>query len=102
MPWFESLGWIAQFKILTGVHTNKLPRYFKADFADAANLFYIEIDGHVHRLHVTSDARRDSMLSALGWKGLRVPASLIKNNPEAAKAQMLQWIQSHETAPLKK
>lgn len=91
-PWFISMGWTPQYKILTGVHTNKLPRMFHLDFALPETRLYIEIDGSVHRLHKERDARRDQMLTDLLWRGLRVSAPQIASDIELVKRNILNWI----------
>lgn len=90
--WFTSLGWVAQHRVNTGVHTNKLPTQFRLDFALPDRLLYVEIDGSVHRLRKERDARRDAMLRERGWIGLRLPATLVRDDPEAAKRTVLDWI----------
>jgi hypothetical protein len=91
-PWFESMGWRPQYHVLTHVHTNKLPRAFDLDFAFPENMLYIEIDGKVHRLRKERDERRDLMLRELGWRGKRIPANLVREDIDAAKASILDFV----------
>jgi very-short-patch-repair endonuclease len=105
-PWLESLGWIPQYKFLTNVHTNKLPRMFRLDFALPYHKLHIEIDGSVHRLRKGSDARRDQMMADRGWSVLRIDANLVRTDIEAAKTLITNWASSlpvnHATAVEKK
>lgn len=91
---FISIGWTPQYKLNTGVHTNKLPRYFRLDFALPESRLYVEIDGSVHRLRKERDARRDLMLSELGWIGLRIASTLVNDNPEYVQSRITQWANS--------
>ncbi|MBT9173447.1 MAG: hypothetical protein DDT21_01848 [Syntrophomonadaceae bacterium] len=91
-PWLESLGFVTQHKLLTGVHTNKLPRMFWLDFALPEHKLYIEIDGSVHRLRKERDARRDSMMDGLGWIGLRIQAKSVRSDIDSVKQQILTWL----------
>lgn len=94
--WFVSVGWVPQHRVLTGVHTNKLPRQFRLDFALPDRRLYVEIDGSVHRSkdRRARDVRRDTMLSDLGWVGLRIPAKRVRDDPEAVKRAVLGWLSS--------
>lgn len=93
-PWFTSLGWVTQHSVPTGVHTNKLPRQFKLDFALPALKLYVEIDGTIHR-HADRrerDARRDRMLSGLGWRGLRIDAKTVREDRAQVQESVHQWM----------
>lgn len=96
-PWFKSLGWIPQYKFLTGVHTNKLPRMFRLDFALPERNLYVEIDGSVHRNRDRKlrDARRNKMMTERGWIGLRVTNDQVTSNPDATKQLIAAWISEH-------
>ena len=94
-PWLVSQGWISQHKVLTHVHTNTLPRMFRLDFALPEHKLYIEIDGNVHRLRKSVDARRDVILDTLGWKGLRIPAKTVRDDIQAIHEQILEWIRAY-------
>ena len=76
-PYMQRMGFEAQYKFLTGVNTNKLPRMFWLDFAIPSKKIYVEIDGTVHRLGFKKEAdeRRDKMMEERGWRGIRVPSS---------------------------
>lgn len=91
-PWLESIGWIPQYKFLTKVHTNKLPRMFRLDFALPDHKLHIEIDGSVHRLRKDSDARRDQMMTDRGWTVLRIDANLVKTDVNAVKSLITNWV----------
>jgi len=94
-PWLESLEFVPQFKFLTNVHTNKLPRMFRLDFALPEHNLYIEIDGSVHRFRKERDARRDSMMKERGWIGLRIPSNSINSDIDSVKQRVLSWMQKH-------
>ena len=91
-PWLLSLGFVPQYKFLTGVHTNKLPRMFRLDFALPEHKLYIEIDGTVHRLKKKADTRRDSMMLERGWNGIRIPSSDVNNDIESVKERINLFI----------
>jgi very-short-patch-repair endonuclease len=92
-PWFESIGWVAQFKVNTGVHSFRLPRQFKLDFALPEKMLFVEIDGSSHRTpdRKERDARRDAMLAELGWRGLRIPASSVRDL-QSAQVTISTWL----------
>jgi very-short-patch-repair endonuclease len=94
------LGFSPQYKVLTGVHTNKLPRMFRLDFAIPERKLYVEIDGSTHRLRKERDARRDAMLSDLGWLGLRIPSSQVENDIEVVKVRISLWLSDKLLFPL--
>lgn len=93
-PWLESLGWIPQYKVLTGVHTNKLPRMFRLDFALPDRKLYIEIDGsvHKHKDRQARDERRNQMLTERGWTGFRIPSAQVNADIETTKRAIATWI----------
>lgn len=82
----RELGWTPQYRVLTGVKTNRLPRQYVLDFALPERKLCVEIDGSVHRLteKQKQDRRRDEMLTQLGWKTLRLSDSLVRNRPDMA------------------
>lgn len=94
-PWFTDMEWIAQYRFLTGVHTNTLPRMFRLDFADPTRCLYVEIDGTSHRHKINADKRRDDMMSERGWCGLRVSSSIVRSDIDAAKHLIASWIEAH-------
>ena len=91
-PWITAIGFVPQYKFLTGVHTNKLPRMFRLDFALPEHKLYIEIDGTVHRLKKKADTRRDSMMLERGWNGIRIPSSDVNNDIESVKERINLFI----------
>lgn len=93
-PWLESLGWESQYQFNTGVHTNKLPRFYKLDFALPSMRLYIEVDGKSHRSpeRREKDAYRDALMQRRGWTGLRIPAKAVRNDPASVKRRILDWL----------
>src|SRR6266436_1101793 len=90
--WFDERGWDAQYKCVPGgISSVKLPRCFWLDFALPDRRMYVEIDGSIHRLRKERDARKDKILSDRGWKGLRVPASLVRSDLTAAIKMIEAW-----------
>lgn len=85
-------GWVPQYRVLTGVHTYRLPRLFLLDFAMPDRKVYVEIDGKVHRLRAERDARRDMMLAERGWVGLRIPAADVREDPHAVISRITKWL----------
>jgi hypothetical protein len=92
-PWLESFGWIPQYKFLTGVHSFRLPRMFRLDFALPAHKLYIEIDGsvHKHKDRKVRDERRNQMMDERGWRGLRIPSAQIRDDIETTKHTIATW-----------
>ena len=94
--WFASIGWEPQHRVNTGVHTVKLPRMFRLDFALPVRKLYVEIDGSSHRSRARQerDALRDSMLTEQGWVGIRIPAKLVRDDIDAVKRTILDWTEN--------
>jgi hypothetical protein len=82
--WFEARGWIAQHELF----------WYRLDFALPERKWYIEIDGSSHddRAIRARDARRDQAIAALGWRGLRVSAKLVREDLHAAEILIRDWI----------
>lgn len=95
-PFMQEHGFEPQFKLLTGVHTNTLPRQFVLDFALPSIKLYVEIDGSVHRLRKERDARRDAMLAQRGWRGLRITARRVRESPDDVKSDIALCLEIHE------
>jgi very-short-patch-repair endonuclease len=57
-----------------------------ADFVCAEARLVIEVDGEVHTRRQHLDARRDGFLQRAGYRVLRIPATLVTSNLEAAVA----------------
>jgi hypothetical protein len=83
-PWFEAHGWKQQFGFVPGISDIHLPRYFILDFAQPDRRLYVEIDGTVHRMRRERDVRKDAIMQERGWRGLRLPASLVATNIDEA------------------
>lgn len=92
-PWFLAQGWLPQHVVSTEVHTNKLPRRANLDFALPAKRLFVEIDGTSHRFpeRQERDARRDALLIALGWRGLRIDAKDVRSNMLEVQQRILDW-----------
>jgi very-short-patch-repair endonuclease len=56
------------------------------DFLAPARKLVVEVDGGVHSVRRTRDARRDRVLQRLGYRVLRVEAELVRRNDSAAVA----------------
>ena len=93
--WFADIGFTPQYKVRTPVVVNKHGALtYRLDFACGVKRLYVEIDGSVHR-HANRkirDARRDSILTSLGWSGLRIPAEQVMQNPDDVKNAILHWL----------
>jgi very-short-patch-repair endonuclease len=59
---------------------------FIVDFAAPAVRLVVEVDGGYHHGRARADARRDRVLTVLGWRVVRIPASLVEHELEAAVA----------------
>lgn len=97
-PWLTAAGWAAQHRVVPGVKGRNAPRLYHLDFALVSQQLYIEIDGSVHRLRRDRDARKDAILAALGWRGLRIPAHNVRDNPDAVRAAIAEWVAQHATS----
>ena len=63
---------------------------FIADFAAPSARLIVEVDGGYHATRVGADARRDSKLSRMGYRVLRLDADLVRRNVQAAVEQIRQ------------
>ena len=61
----------------------RIGRYV-ADFAAAAVRLVVEVDGPYHFGRCAADERRDKVLGALGWRVLRLPASVVERDVRVA------------------
>lgn len=89
-PWFEALGWAAQYRFVPGTKQ----RSFRLDFAHPGLKLDVEIDGTSHR-HADRKARdieRDAVLAALGWRVLRIQARDVQADAESVRTRVLAWI----------
>ena len=59
-----------------------------ADFLAPAARLIVEVDGAWHHGHGTADARRDRVLDRLGYRVLRLEASLVLCQPASALARI--------------
>ncbi len=57
---------------------------FIVDFLAPAARLVVEVDGGYHSRRVAADARRDELLQRLGFRVLRIPASLVAAQLEEA------------------
>jgi very-short-patch-repair endonuclease len=65
-----------------------LDRYI-VDFLAPAVKLVVEVDGGVHSLRRTRDARRDRVLQRLGYRVLRIDAELVRCNLAEAVARVV-------------
>jgi very-short-patch-repair endonuclease len=84
-PWFKAMGWQRQYVFKPQIPDAGYPRCFWLDFAEPTQLLCVELDGSSHRDRIDRDTRRDELLTARGWKVLRV------TNPD--QAAIAAWIQ---------
>jgi very-short-patch-repair endonuclease len=59
-----------------------------ADFVAPAVALVVEIDGGVHALRRCADARRDRVLARLGYRVLRLPEQLVREQLQEALARI--------------
>lgn len=100
LPWFTERGWVAQFKLLTNVSSVKLPRAFWLDFALPERKLCVEIDGSSHNTRLDRDKRKNRMLRERGWRILRVPASLVRDDLQKSVLKIDRWISGHNTCEI--
>lgn len=61
---------------------------FIVDFAAPATKLVVEVDGAYHGRRQTADDRRDRALQRLGYRVLRITASVVEQNVELAVARI--------------
>jgi very-short-patch-repair endonuclease len=61
---------------------------FIADFLAAGPRLVVEVDGGYHTARRTADTRRDRKLARLGYRVLRIEASLVERNLAEAVAMV--------------
>ena len=93
----EPLGWTNEFIVRTGLPRKKgNALYYRVDFAKPNHRLYVELDGSIH--HTTRqkerDARRDRVLSKLGWKGLRILEQDFLEDPKATIDKIVAFFYS--------
>ena len=59
------------------------------DFVAPSAKLIVEVDDRSHELKRTADARRDRNLGRLGYRVLRLPAELVRNNVAEAVARIV-------------
>jgi hypothetical protein len=94
LDWFTKRHWKHQFHVKTGLYPRGgLPGCFDLDFALPSKKLYVEVDGTIHNSDKAKalDQRKDSILSEMGWKGLRISARLIRKDPEKATDMILEF-----------
>lgn len=64
-------NWIAEYSLSLGRRTPGFPTAYKIDLADRGRKVAIEVDGHSHRSRKDQDAKKDAVLTSLGWTVLR-------------------------------
>ena len=62
------------------------------DFLAPSIRLVVEVDGSCHRARRSADARRDAKLARLGYRVLRLEASLVVRSPRAAAARIREAI----------
>jgi very-short-patch-repair endonuclease len=70
-----------------------IDRYI-VDFLAPARKLVVEVDGGVHSVRRTRDARRDRLLQRLGYRVLRVEAELVRTNITEAVALIVAAVRA--------
>jgi len=89
MTWSEQLLWQRILGEQLGVPFRSqflVGGRYLVDFAAPARRLVVEVDGGYHRDRVRADARRDRELGRLGWRVLRLPDELVRQQLDAAVA----------------
>jgi len=68
----QPLGYVREHIVYWGRRGGRGGEQYRLDFALIAEKIDIEIDGPTHRRRQLKDAKRDYVLTALGWKVIRV------------------------------
>ena len=90
--------WIPQYVVPLGKRQPGYPTHYKLDFAVIDKMLDIELDGPSHaavsRREV--DRRRDSRLTALGWRVLRIKNTeiLSKSSTSQLRAYLTSLLQT--------
>ena len=70
-----------------------------ADFVAPGAKLIVEVDDRSHELKRNADARRDRNLARLGYRVLRIPAELVRNNVAEAVARVVDALQGAPPVP---
>jgi very-short-patch-repair endonuclease len=68
------------------------------DFLARKARLVVEVEGRYHAQRVQADARRDHHLRRLGYRVIRIPASLVMTDPSLAAARVASALNPHWTA----
>jgi hypothetical protein len=70
----ESLegNWVPELAISLGKRKEGYPTCYKVDLANEIMMIAIEVDGNSHYSRKTQDAKKDEMLTSLGWRVVRI------------------------------
>jgi very-short-patch-repair endonuclease len=60
---------------------------YVVDFVAPSARLVVEVDGAYHPRRATADARRDRVLTRLGYRMLRLDAELVLKHPDVAVAR---------------
>lgn len=101
-PYFVALGFVPQFPINTGVKSGHGRGHYRycLDFAHPQRKLYIEIDGSSHR-HMDRqirDQRKDTILSSLGWRGVRISSKEIHEHIDYVCQRVQSWVLESSTS----
>ena len=67
--------------------------WYIVDFLAPAAKLVVEVDGGVHVVRRSRDARRDRTLARLGYRVVRIPADLVRDNVAEAVARVMATLQ---------
>lgn len=95
--WSEQLLWGAIRRGALGVSFRRqvpVGPGFIADFYAAELRLVVEVDGPVHALKLTSDARRERELRRLGFTVLRLPSALVESELPVAAERIREIVEA--------
>lgn len=91
----ERLGWVMEYPIRTGSRAG-IPMCYKVDIAEPILKIAIEVDGHSHKGAKARqlDAKRDAILSGMGWRIIRVQNEQVMKSLPAVIERVMELVKS--------
>lgn len=88
----EALGWTVEYPVRTGMGRGTgYPTCYKVDIADPERKVAVEIDGSSHNMlsRKAQDAKKNTLLSSLGWTVLRFSNEEVMANTNVCALKVL-------------
>ena len=75
------------------------PYWYRLDISNPQLMLALEVDGGSHRGRKESDAKRDAILTALGWTVLRFTNRRVRTNLEGVLRDIAEAVKSSTSRP---